>query len=46
MRHQNTKPRIRENLAAYHRTIQLQRLILIAFTITITAALIGWIFSR
>ena len=41
MRHQNTKPRVRENLRAYHRTIALQQVILAASIITITAALIG-----
>ena len=41
MKAPQTKPRIRENLRAYHRTIQLQRLILAAFTITAAAALIG-----
>ena len=43
MRHQNTKPRRRANLAAYHRRIALQPLISAAATITITAALIGWL---
>lgn len=42
MRHQNTKPRRRANLAAYHRTLAVQQVIIAAATLTL-AALIGWL---
>jgi len=45
MRHQNTKPRRRANLAAYHRRTIGQQVIIAAATITTLAALIGWLFS-
>lgn len=43
MRHQNTKPRRRANLAAYHRTVALQQVIIAATITIIIAALIGWL---
>jgi hypothetical protein len=45
MKAPTTKPRRRANLAAYHRTIIVQQVIIAAATIATLAALIGWLFS-